>query len=587
MRCVLVAALLVVALPLPVGWAAGAEAADGLVQASGNGAASTERGGGRGAVVPDPGAWGRYMVDTATYDLGDRAFKVGIAGMRAELAGVVHYPHKPRGKRLPLVVFLHGLNSSCADTHTTYPDWPCHRGSRPIPNHRGYDYVGRRLASHGYVVVSISANGVNASDAGGPSRAAMTARGRLLQKHLDLWHTWATKGGRPFGTRFRKAIDFTRVGTMGHSRGGEGVVRNYQINAKSKRPYGIHAVLALDPADFYRPIVTKATMATVLAMCGFKGGGVEYYDDARYRPAGRRWAKHTVAVLGANHNNFNTVWSPGSSMPEAGDDWSGGRDSACHPSRETRLTAARQRKVGVAYIAGFFRRYLGGERALAPLWRGETGPPPSAASAKVLLSYLAPQRLRRDINRLLTSSNLRRNTMGGKVRLIGFGTASLCGGPRRTTCLHKTKAPATEPHMGQKGPGLSILKLGWSRPRASFINTVPCRAADVARYRALVMRAALDFTDPRNPKGRAQNLRLTVTDRRGHKASVPVARYSAALDYPPPTSKDEDKPFLLNQIRVPLSAFQGVDMHRVRSVSLDFGITRRGSIGITDLAFTD
>ncbi|BCJ51020.1 hypothetical protein Asp14428_24950 [Actinoplanes sp. NBRC 14428] len=44
--------------------------------------------------------------------------------------------------------------------------------------------------------------------------------------------------------------------------------------------------------------------------------------------------------------------------------------------------------------------------------------------------------------------------------------------------------------------------------------------------------------------------------------------------------------FLLNQVRVPLSAFAGVDPARIRSVTLRFP-DRSGSLGLSDLMFTD
>ncbi|MFG2004570.1 hypothetical protein ACGFNU_36005 [Spirillospora sp. NPDC048911] len=526
----------------------------------------------------DPLVWGRHKVVSETYDLGDRAFKLPGGLGRAELAGVVHHPRGPRGKRFPMVVFLHGLYDTCTGGGDAGTSWPCPRGSRAIPSYRGFDYIGRRLASHGYVVVSISANGINAPDHGGPSREGMNARGLLVQKHLDLWKQWSAKGGKPFGKRFLGAIDFMRVGTMGHSRGGEGVVRHYEINAARGRPYGVRAVLPLDPSDFFRPVATGTAMAVVLARCGGKGIGVEYYDDARYRLAGDRGAKHTVTVMGANHNYFNTVWTQ--------DDWRGDRRSACHPSRPTRLTAAQQRNVGIAYVAGFFRSHLGGERALAPMWRGETVPR-SIAPAKVLVSRLAPSR--RDVNRLRGAADLRRNALGGKVTTIGAASVKLCGGPRRLTCLRRPGASATEPHQGTAdapGPGLSVLKISWSG-KASYTNAIPARHGNVRRFRAIVLRGALDFTDPGNPRGRPQNVRIKLTDARGRTASAATVRHSAALGFPPPVGADEETPFLLNQVRVPLSAFRGVDLRNVRGVSLDFGTTTKGSIGITDLAFTE
>lgn len=550
--------------------------------------------------APDPSAPGPYKVETATYNLGGKAFKVrGFKGP-IELAGVVHHPQRPAGKKLPLVVFLHGRHETCYKDKAATGDWPCKRGYKAIPSYRGYDYIGRRLASRGYVVVSISANGINAAD-GEDKDDGMTVRGLLTQKHLDLWKGWATRGGAPFGNRFRGAIDFNRVGTMGHSRGGEGVVRQYEINASKGRPYGVQAVLPLAPTDFRRRVLTGVPMATLLPYCDGDVSdlqGVHYYDDARYRQAGDPAAKHTVTVMGANHNFFNTVWSPSSRIPGASDDWSGANTSSCHPKAATRLSEADQRKAGLAYIAGFFRYYVGGEKAFAPLWRGETRPPASAGRAQVLISYQAPSSRRRDINRLLKEANLRKNTLGGEVTSSGLRLLELCGGPSpdRSSCLLRQSASfsAPEPHRSDpwdpKAPaGMSILMNGWTTGNSSLSNVIPAEAGDVSGFRAITFRAAQDFSDPRNSKGRPQDLKLTLTDKDGKKTSVDIATYAAALAYPPQGGGQSDvvPHFLLNQVRVPLSAFHGADLRNLRGVSLDYSVTRQGTIGLADFAFTD
>ncbi|WP_433326080.1 hypothetical protein [Spirillospora sp. CA-294931] len=129
----------------------------------------------------------------------------------------------------------------------------------------------------------ISANGINQADRLDP--AGMTGRGLLVQKHLELWRTWVTRGGTPFGQRFRNAIDFTRIGTMGHSRGGEGVLRHVQINAAQKGPFGVRAVMPLASTNHHRPLVTDVPLAVVLPQCDgdlSDQPGVHYYDEGRH-----------------------------------------------------------------------------------------------------------------------------------------------------------------------------------------------------------------------------------------------------------------------------------------------------------------
>lgn len=235
----------------------------------------------RGAADPEastPPPWGvpsrvrgRYPVTRAEYDLGDQAFVppqlAGLRDNRVELRGDVHYPTNLRRGPFPLVVFLHGNHVSCfAADGTASFQWPCPRGSRPVPSYRGYDYVARVLASYGYVVVSVSVNGVNVIGSQ-VADTGMLARAQLLQKHLDLWRAWTSGAPGPFGARFRHAVDWRRIGTMGHSRGGEGVVVHALYNRAQRHPYAVRAVLPLAPVDFGREVLTDVPMAVILPYC--------------------------------------------------------------------------------------------------------------------------------------------------------------------------------------------------------------------------------------------------------------------------------------------------------------------------------
>ena len=95
----------------------------------------------------------------------------------------------------------------------------------------------------------------------------MQARGELLQHHLDLWNDWNTVGGDPFGTMFVGKLDMDHIGTLGHSRGGEGVIFHALYNRSLGSPYGIDAVLTLAPVDFNRQTLTGIPLLNVAPYC--------------------------------------------------------------------------------------------------------------------------------------------------------------------------------------------------------------------------------------------------------------------------------------------------------------------------------
>jgi hypothetical protein len=552
------------------------------------------------AQTPDPGAAGPLAVTREEYNYGNLAFQPTGFPSAVELRASVHYPTGLAGGPYPLVVFLHGRHVTCYRGTTTALRWPCRSTETVIPSFQGYDYVAQNLASNGYVVISISANGINAFD-NNVTDLGMQARAELIQRHLQQWNTFNTVGAAPFGTKFVGKIDLQRVGTMGHSRGGEGVVKHYVYNTSQGSPYGVKAVFPLAPVDFNRPVANNTALSVVLPYCDGDvndNQGVHFYDDARYNVAGDASPKHTIQVMGANHNYFNTVWTPGLFPAGASDDWGftsgGSADPQCGTvSGNHRLTAAQQRGVGLAYISAVMRAYVGGESQFLPYLTGAAAPPPSAQTTELHVSYHAPDTAskRRDVNRLLTSTNLTTNTLGGATTQTGLTPHDLCGGasPQPQHCLPTTQATTRQPHTTVSARatttrGLSQLRTGWSSLSATYTNDLPTGARDVSGFSWLTFRVSVNFADTRNAAGTAQNFTVVLTDGTGATSSVAVANYTDVLFYPPGSVGPVPK-VLLNTARIPVTAFSGVNLSDIRSVQFRFNQRTTGALLISDVAF--
>ncbi len=91
-------------------------------------------------------------------------------------------------------------------------------------------------------------------------------------------------------------------------------------------------------------------------------------------------------MVGANHNFFNSEWTPGQAQAPAFDDfWSDETpDPVCSPGAATRLTAGQQQRAGAAYIAASARLFVGGDDRVRPLLDGTGRRAPSAGPARVL-----------------------------------------------------------------------------------------------------------------------------------------------------------------------------------------------------------
>ena len=266
--------------------------------------------------------------------------------------------------------------------------------------------------------------------------------------------------------------------------------------------------------------------------------------------------------------------------------------------RNGRLSPEQQRGTGLAYIAGFFRLYLGGESAFLPLFKGAVLPPPSAMTTLIFQSYHAPDdpQSRLDVNRLLDATNLTTNTLGSAVIQSGLSPYDLCGGlaPEPRFCLPtepNTRQPHTTPSARARTVrGLSQLQFGWSDLTAAYENELPPGSRNVRGFAVLQFRVSVNYLDPRNTPGVSKDFAISLTDGSGNSAMTLVSSSSRVLFFPPGSSSSTDNPvpkIFLNTARIPLSAFSGVNLNNIRSIDFLFDQQAQGALFISDLAFAD
>ena len=325
----------------------------------------------------DPGEPGGFTVVREDYELPD----LKLPGMPAavEVVGHVQRPAEAGGSPRPLVLFLHGRHQPCYESDqpsgSGSADWPCPRGTSPVPSHLGYRYLQKLLARQGYVTVSIAANGINAQDWRLLDGGA-TARAALVRAHLRQWASWAAGG--------QYDVDMDQVMLIGHSRGGEGVNRA-SIDTPLSAPYTIAGQVLIAPTDFGRQAAGYVPTVTVLPYCDgdvYDLQGQGYTDTARDLSAGDSALRSSVMVMGANHNFFNTEWTPRISVAPSFDDGAY-LPAPCERGTDTRLTGAEQRKVAKAYVAGAVGLLAERNDRLLPVFDGSDVDVPSAGGADV------------------------------------------------------------------------------------------------------------------------------------------------------------------------------------------------------------
>jgi hypothetical protein len=227
-------------------------------------------------------------------------------------------------------------------------------------NHQGYEELQRELARHGIVSISVSTNFANSLD----SKVRMRADTAL--RCLDRLRAAATNTRT---SRFFGRLDFSNVGVMGHSRGGDAVLDVFalnrtRINQAPDTAYGIRAVCLLASTDQTGAVtgtgklaLTSGDDATLFVLYGSQDGDV--YTGAPFKHYDRsNCPKSLVFVRGANHNRFNSNW--------------GLNDPRLSPSTPATKILAADVHTNLAneFIGGFFRWKLNREDAIRGRFNG-------------------------------------------------------------------------------------------------------------------------------------------------------------------------------------------------------------------------
>jgi predicted dienelactone hydrolase len=229
------------------------------------------------AAPPDPLARGPYTATTVdpvlmgTADLQEPNAAGGpltgpAAAATVQVRGSIYYPAN-RATGSPVILLVHGNHGSCDS------------GSAPNctafkRNDRGYAYLGENLATWGYTVMSLDQDQLiyyqdNAQGKG------MHQRRILMAAALDALYA-ANQAPMPanadnnLGAALVGKLDFSRVGVMGHSRGGDAVSSFIDYNRERPVPgrkYNLRGVIALAPVDYERRAPYGVPYMTMFGYC--------------------------------------------------------------------------------------------------------------------------------------------------------------------------------------------------------------------------------------------------------------------------------------------------------------------------------
>ncbi len=478
--------------------------------------------------------------------------------------------------RYPLVLFLHGRHAICSGLGPTMAmSIPCSGGTR-IPNHQGYNYILDTLASRGFIAISIDAYDIQPSNGVGNYEA----RGRLILEHLNRIQDWDINGTDPFGGIFQNRIDMTQIGIAGHSRGGEGVVAATEINSAEPATYGhsIGAAVAIAPTDQQSGTSWDIETSPYLLLASAADGdvwnqqGFRTYDRAYPTGASVQHPKAVAWIHGANHNYFNTIWTPSPPLatPHGFDFASDDGSSVTGP----RLTDVEQRQIGATTMIGFFEQHLKGVVAYREIFTGRL----EIASMRNDMIHWGYQ----DADRLTVDDfeqsphNINSNSLGGAVTLSpGFSAA-----------LEEFLNPSLGNQFYHQTWGV---RLGWNASK-SYESNLPAANQNVSAYTHLSFRVTqIDDSGSLNPIGNPKNLKVNLRDTDGDSALWDLDT-NDFTDIPYPYRRTATSTqWQMKTVRIPLQNFtmnnSGVDLDKIEKIIINFQST--GLVGIDDVQFTN
>ncbi|WP_152394420.1 MFS transporter [Paenibacillus guangzhouensis] len=429
----------------------------------------------------------------------------GFGPDQMPLNGLVWYP-VGQGT-FPLVLIVHGNH-----TATEYSD-------------PGYEYLGKLLASRGYIVASIDENFLNTSlyddlfilhvlEKENP------ARGWLMLEHLKAWEAWNHTKGNPFFGQ----VDMDRIAIIGHSRGGEAVTVAAAYNKLPASPengnvkfqynFGIRSVISIAPTDGqYKPAGQPTTLQDVnyLAIQGAHDMDVSSFDGAsqyhRIRFSDRSDDfKASVYIYGANHGQFNTVW---------------GRTDGAGLGNKLFNTAQlmpieEQLQAAKVLISSFLDATLRGKNEYRSMFQ-------DLGYARTWLP---------DTMYISNYADAKTTIISNYDEDIDLGTTTLPGGKFIGENLEEWKEEKVE--MKFITEQYSAVRIGWDRKKASGVPryTVVLPPDGIrTQGNASVVFAMADRNDgPTEDNTEAPvDVSIQVEDRQGNKASLPLSSAGSLL----------------------------------------------------------
>jgi TPR repeat protein len=309
--------------------------------------------------------------------------------------------------------------------------------------------------------------------------------------------------------------------------------------------------------------------------------GQFFFEAARLAPEQKSWAT-SVWLERANHNQFNTML-PGDPFGTPG-----------RPDCDPLLDGDAQRAFLANYAGDFLTTVFSPDPAQVRAALERMGTDVAAPAVDELYgeaaqaAWLAEARHRLPLLTPAGEDAFTTSPVGGAVTAEGV-TTFFCPDGYYTPTTHPELADCHRAQVTVPGqPAHALIR--WDAPGGVLRFELPVGVDNLLLFDAVSVRAAIDPLSPLNAAAAPQAFSIRLTDRAGNVATVPVRADEPALRYPAgETQPDEIFGELftgrvpLLPVRVPISAFTGVNLASIAEVALVFDLTDSGALFLADL----
>lgn len=431
-------------------------------------------------------------------------------------------------------------------------------------DYTSYDFLLEHFAKNGFIAVSIDVRYFNgSSDVHGMSGQG---RAEALFPHLNIINT-------KFGSKVQN-----NIGIMGHSRGGDAVVKAARINQQQKLGNNINAVIALAPTDQY---------------------GTEILGGA--------WSKPFFVLYGSRDGDIDGgIWTSGYTVPQTGfahyDRANGSKKSMCFVYRATHngfitsnyeadygdipdlLLPDTQKAFTKAYMNAFYRWHLKNESQWEGMFAGEWTPGSvSATGAKSYIQYNDPTT--KIVDEFEGAINWQASTIGGTVDHNGTLPVDPSEGKMSAAVI--AGLDPKSPHDTQG------LKVKWNDTVDKLIFSIPPAHKNISGYSVLSFRVTQKIDSADNPLNQSQNFRVALRDGSNNERAVRVSAFSE-IPFPDYRSNHDLSKSAMNTVRIPLKSYQivcaglsPVNLDDITTLTFLFSEKMTGEIEIDDIEFSN